>query len=115
VTAHFTLQATIDKDPAKMQAFVTALWRASQWIKSHEPEEIYATIEPYVGSTSKDANIAEIATVKKVADYDGRIDAASFERGGKVWFREMTGIKPLTIGEIVAPGFIDGARKAFPD
>jgi NitT/TauT family transport system substrate-binding protein len=114
VTAHFTLQATIDKDPPKMQAFVTALWRASQWIKSHDPQEIFAMIEPYVGSTSKDANIAEIASIKTVADYDGRIDAASFERGAKVWFREMTGIKPLTLAEVVAPGFIDEARKAFP-
>ena len=114
VTAHFTLQATIDKDPAKMQAFVTALWRASQWIKSHSAEEVYGMVEPYVGSTSKEATVAEIATIQKVADYDGRIDAAGFERGSKVWFREMTGIKPLTISEIVAPAFIEEARKAFP-
>ena len=47
VTSHFTVQSTIDKDPAKMQAFVTALWRATQWIKTHSPDEIYETIEPY--------------------------------------------------------------------
>ena len=50
VTCHFTVQSTIDKDPAKMQAYVTALWRATQWIKAHSPDEIYETIEPYVGS-----------------------------------------------------------------
>ena len=38
VTSHFTLQSTIDKDPPKMQAFVTAIWRATQWIKKHSPE-----------------------------------------------------------------------------
>ena len=114
VTAHFTLQATIDKDPPKMQAFVTALWRATQWIKARSPEEIYDTIEPYVGSTSRAANIIEIATLKKVADYDGSIDAAGFARGEKVWFREMTGIKPLTIADLVSPGFVEAARKAYP-
>ena len=114
VTAHFTLQATIDKDPPKMQAYVNALWRAGQWIKTHSPEEIYAMVEPYVGSTSKDANVAEITSIKSVTDFDGRIDAASFERGSKVWFREMTGIKPLTIPEIVAPTFLEAARKQFP-
>jgi NitT/TauT family transport system substrate-binding protein len=114
VTAHFTVQATIDKDPAKMQAFVTALWRATQWIKAHSPEEIYETIEPYVGSTSRNANITEITALKKVTDYDASIDAASFARGEKVWFREMTGIKPLTIADVVSPAFIDAARKAFP-
>jgi NitT/TauT family transport system substrate-binding protein len=114
VTAHFTLQATIDKDPPKMQAYVTALWRATLWIKAHSPEEIYEAIEPYVGSTSRNANIVEIATLKKVADYEGTIDAAGWARGEKVWFREMTGIKPLAISDLVSPSFIEAARKAYP-
>ena len=115
VTAHFTIQATIDKDPAKMQAYVNALWRASQWIKAHTPEEICDMIEPYVGSTSRKANIAEITDLKKVADYEGIIDAASFARGEKVWFREMTGIKPLAMSDVVSPGFVEAARKAYPN
>jgi NitT/TauT family transport system substrate-binding protein len=114
VTSHFTLQSTIDKDPPKMQAFVTALWRATQWIKKHSPAEIYDTIEPYVGSTSRDGNIAEIASIQKVTDYDGVVDDASFARGEKVWFREMTGIKPLAKAEIINTTFIEAARKAFP-
>jgi NitT/TauT family transport system substrate-binding protein len=114
VTAHFTLQATIDKDPQKMQAFVTALWRATQWIKAHSPEEIYDAVEPYVGSTSRDANVLEITTLKQVADYEGTIDAAGWARGEKVWFREMTGIKPLAIADLVSPTFIEAARKAYP-
>ena len=114
VTAHFTVQSTIDKDPPKMQAYVTALWRAVQWIKTHSPDEVYGMIEPYVGSTSRNANILEITALKKVADYDGTIDAASFARGGKVWFREMTGIKPLTMAEAVSPDFVAAARKAYP-
>jgi NitT/TauT family transport system substrate-binding protein len=114
VTSHFTLQSTIDKDPAKMQAFVTAIWRATQWVKTHTPEQIYDAIERYVGSTSRAANILEITALQKVADYDATIDAAGFARGEKVWFREMTGIKPLTIAEVVSPTFIEVARKAYP-
>jgi NitT/TauT family transport system substrate-binding protein len=114
VTGHFTQQSTIDKDPAKMQAFVTALWRAAQWIKNHSPDEIYDAIEPYVGSTSRRANVLEITALKKVADYDGTIDADGFARGEKVWFREMTGIKPLTAADVVSPGFVEAAKKAYP-
>ena len=114
VTGHFTVQSTIDKDPPRIQAFVTALWRAAQWIRTHSPEEVYDVIEPYVGSTSRNANILEITALKKVADYDGIVDAASFARGEKVWFREMTGIKPLTIAEVVSPDFAAAARKAYP-
>jgi NitT/TauT family transport system substrate-binding protein len=114
VTAHFTLQATIDKDPPKMQAFVTAIWRATQWLKKHSPDEVYDTIEPYVGSTSRAANILEITALQKATDYDASIDAAAFARGEKVWFREMTGIKPLTPADLVSPTFIEAARKAYP-
>ncbi len=114
VTSHFTLQATIDKDAPKMQAFVTAIWRATQWIKTHSPEEIYDTIEPYVGSTSKGSNIIEITALQKVADYDATIDAAAWARGEKVWFREMTGIKPLTPADLVNTAFVEAARKAYP-
>jgi sulfonate transport system substrate-binding protein len=113
-TSHFTVQATIDKDPPKMQAYVTGLWRATQWIKSHSPEEILAEIEPYVGSTSKESNLFEIELMKEITDYDGVIDPAGFERGAKVWFRELTGIKPMTIADIVAPEFVEAARKAYP-
>jgi sulfonate transport system substrate-binding protein len=114
VTSHFTLQSTIDKDPAKMQAFVTALWRATQWIKAHTPDQICDAIEPYVGSTSRTANLLEVTALQKVADYDATIGAADFARGGKVWFREMTGIKPLAIADVVSPSFIEAARKAYP-
>jgi NitT/TauT family transport system substrate-binding protein len=114
VTGHFTVQSTIDKDPPKMQAYVTALWRATLWIKAHSPDEIYETIEPYVGSTSRRANVLEITALKKVADYDGIVDAASFARGEKVWFREMTGIKPLTMAEVIRPDFVNAAKKAYP-
>jgi sulfonate transport system substrate-binding protein len=114
VTSHFTVQSTIDKDPPKMQAYVTGLWRATQWIKTHSPEEIYEMIEPFVGSTSRSANILEITALKKVTDYDSSIDAAGFARGEKVWFREMTGIKPLAAADLLSPSFIDAARKAYP-
>jgi NitT/TauT family transport system substrate-binding protein len=52
--------------------------------------------------------------MKKVTDYEGIIDAASFARGQKVWFREMTGIKPLAMADVVNTSFIEAARKAYP-
>jgi NitT/TauT family transport system substrate-binding protein len=80
----------------------------------HSPDEIYDSIEPYVGSTSRAANILEITALQKVADYEATIDAGGFARGEKVWFREMTGIRPLTIADVVSPTFIEVVRKAYP-
>ena len=65
-------------------------------------------------STSRNANLIEITALQKVTDYEASIDAAGFARGEKVWFREMTGIKPLTIADVVSPTFIESARKAYP-
>jgi NitT/TauT family transport system substrate-binding protein len=113
-TAHFTLQATIEQDPAKMQAMVTALWRATQWIKAHSVEEIYGTVEPYLGSTSRDATSFDISQMKGFIDYSGEIDQASYDRGAKVWFRELTGIKPIAMTQIVDPSFVLAAKKSYP-
>ncbi len=113
-TAHFTLKQTIDKDPAKMQAYVTALWRATQWIKAHKPEEILAVIEPFVGSTARDSNLFAIEQMQEVTDYSGSIDQASYDRGAKVWFRELTGIRPIPKDKIIDTSFAQAAQKAFP-
>jgi NitT/TauT family transport system substrate-binding protein len=111
-TAHYSLQATIEKDPPKMQAYVTALWRATQWIKAHSAEEIYAAIEPFVGSASRESNLFEIGVMQSVTDYDGIVDAASYARGSKVWFRELTGIKPIPMEQIINTDFVAAAKRA---
>ena len=114
VTAHFALLSSIQKDPAKIQAFTTALWRATQWIKTHSVDDIYGAIEPFVGSTSRDANVFEIGIMKGITDYDGTIDPASFARGEKVWFSELTGIKPQTLADVFASDFVRVAREKYP-
>ena len=113
-TAHFSLAATIDQDKPKMQAFVTALWRATQWIKTHSVEEMYDAAEPYLGSTSRTGTSADIAQMKDLFDYTGEIDQASYARGSKVWFRELTGIKPIAMGDIIDPSFALAAKQAHP-
>ena len=113
-TAHYTLKSTIDKDPAKMQAYTTAIWRATQWSKTHSAEEICDAIEPYVGSTSRESNILGINLTKSITDFEGVVDQASYDRGGKVWFRELTGIKPIPMNDIIVTEFSAAAKKAFP-
>jgi NitT/TauT family transport system substrate-binding protein len=113
-TAHFTLKSTIDKDPAKMQAYATAIWRATQWVKAHSADEICDAIEPFVGSTSRQSNIFGINLMKTIIDYDGVVDQASYDRGAKVWFRELTGIKPIPMNDIIVTEFVLAAKKAYP-
>lgn len=113
-TAHYTLKATVDKDPSKMQAYVTALWRATQWIKSHSPDDINGAIENYVGSTDRESNLFDIRQMQSITDYTGLIDKDSYARGSKVWFRDLTGIRPIPMPDIVDSSFAQQAQKAYP-
>ena len=67
-----------------MQAFVTAIWRATQWIKKHSPDEIQDAIEPYVGSTSRAANIIEITAMQRSWIVTPPSNSAA--PGEKAWF-----------------------------
>jgi NitT/TauT family transport system substrate-binding protein len=114
VTAHYCLQATIERDPALVQAWANALLRAAHWITTHSIDEIYEVIEPYVGSTSRESNLIEIKTMKEVINPNGIVDEADYARGGKVWFREMTGVKPVPLADIYAGEFIRKANEKYP-
>jgi NitT/TauT family transport system substrate-binding protein len=111
VTVYFSLQSTIERDPARIQAFINATHRAARWVAGHSVEEIFEQIEPFIGSTSRDSNLAEIEAGKSLIDIDGRIDEASFARGAKVYFREMTGIKPMPLTKVYAGEFIAKANE----
>jgi len=113
-TAHFSLQATIEQDKPKMQAFITALWRATQWIKNHSAEDLYSASESYLGSTSRESTLFDINQMKPLFDYNGEIDQAGYDRGAKVWFRELTGIKPIPMAQIIDSSFALAAKQAYP-
>jgi NitT/TauT family transport system substrate-binding protein len=114
VNANFCLAATIEKEPEKVQAFTNAAWRAVQWIKTNSPENVLGVIEPFVGSTSKEANLLEIGELKDVADNNGLIPPENWARGEKVWYSELTGLKPIKIGDAVDDKFLKAAHAKYP-
>ncbi|HTE36002.1 MAG TPA: ABC transporter substrate-binding protein [Reyranella sp.] len=114
VNANFCLSSTIEKEPEKVQAFTNAIWRAVQFVKASNPETILATIERFVGSTSREANLLEIGELKDVADWNGLINADSWARGGKVWYSDLTGLKPIRMEDAVDDRFLKAAHAKYP-
>jgi len=115
VNANYCLAATIEKEPEKVQAFTNAAWRAQQWIKANSSENILATIEPFVGSTSKNANLLELGELKEVGDWNGLIPAENWARGEKVWYGELTGLKQhIKMEDAVADKFLKAAHAKYP-
>lgn len=114
VTVNFCLQSRVERDPAQVQAWTNALVRSAHWVDQHNPDEIYGVIEPFVGSTSRDSNLIEIKSTKAVLNNTGIIEQAAFERGAKVWFREMTGVQKLPLADIYAAEFVTQANAKYP-
>ena len=85
-----------------------------QWIKANNPEAILGAIERFVGSTSRDSNLLEIGELKDVADWNGLITPESYARGEKVWYSELTGIKPIKLEDAVADRFLKAAHAKYP-
>ena len=56
---------------------------------------------------------AELGFDKQTWAYDGRIDKASFERGGKVWYRKGTDIPPTKYEDMVDMSFLDAAQAKY--
>src|SRR4029079_17558641 len=95
VNANFCLLSTIEKEPEKVQAFTNAIWRAVQFIKANTPATIQDTIERFVGSTSREANLLEIGELKDVGDWNGLINPDAWARGGEVLYGGATGVEPV--------------------
>ncbi len=114
VNANICLLSTIQKEPEKVQAYVTGVHRASQWVAKHTKEQIYDVIEPYVGSTSREGNLLEIQSVKDITDTNGIVDPAAYERGGKCWYRDLTGIKASPLADIFDASFMLKAKAKYP-
>jgi NitT/TauT family transport system substrate-binding protein len=115
VNTNYCLSSTIEKEPEKVQAFTNAAWRAQQWIKANSPENILGVIEPFVGSTSSNANLLEIGELKDVGDWNGLIPAENWARGEKVWYGELTGLKQkINMEDAVADKFLKAAHAKYP-
>ncbi len=106
----YTLTETTQHEKAKVQSFVNAMYRAMQWVKATPIDEVYALVgEKAFPGQNPAAVKAEMGFDKQTWAYDGRIDKASFERGGKVWYRTGTDIQPAQYEDIVDMSFLEAA------
>lgn len=114
VLVFYTLEETIQQERAKVQAFINGIYQAMKWVKSAPADEIYALVgEKYFPGQSKELVMAELLFDRETWDYNGRIDKASFERGGKVWYRKGTDIPPTKFEDIVDMSFLDAAQAKY--
>lgn len=110
----YALAETCEQEKPKVQAFVNAMYQAMTWVKATPIDEVYSLVgEKSFSGQNPEAVKAELGFDKQTWAYDGRIDKASFERGGKVWYRAGTDIPPAKFEDIVDMSFLDVAQAKF--
>jgi NitT/TauT family transport system substrate-binding protein len=110
----YALEETVATEKAKVQAFVNAMYQAMKWVKATPIDDVYALIgEKQYAGVDPVAVKAEMGFDKNTWAYDGRFDKASFERGGKVWYRAGTDIPPAKFEDLVDMSFVEAAQAKF--
>jgi NitT/TauT family transport system substrate-binding protein len=110
----YTLAETAKDRKPVVQAFVNGMYRAMQWVKATPIDEVYRLVgEKHFAGVDPVAVKAEMEFDKKTWAYDGRIDKASFERGGKVWYRKGSDIPESKFEDLVDMSFLDAARAKY--
>lgn len=106
----YTLEETIKDQRALVQSFVNGMVQAMKWVKATPIDEIYQLIgEKHYAGVDPVAVKAELGFDKATWAYTGVIDKASFERGGKVWYRKGADIPPSKFEDIVDMSFLEAA------
>lgn len=110
----YTLAETVKDKKPLVQAFVNGMYRAMKWVKESPIDEAYKLVgEKHFAGVDAVAVKAEMEFDKKTWAYDGRIDKASFERGGKAWYRKGTDIPESKYEDLVDMSFLDAAQVKF--
>ena len=107
----YTLEDTIEQNRSLVQSFVNGLYQGHALGEKNPGRR---GPRPRRGTSTSPASDptalkAEIGFDKATWDYTGRIDKASFERGGKVWYRDGTDIPEARFEDMVDMSFLDAA------
>ena len=110
----YTLEDTATEKKALVQSFVNAMYQGMKWVKATPIDEAYKLVgEKHYAGVDPVAVKAEMGFDKTTWAYDGRIDKASFERGGKVWYRKGTDIPESRYEDLVDLSVLDAAQAKF--
>ena len=55
----------------------------------------------------------EIAYLAPLFNYSGLISPSSFTNGGRVWFRDITEMKPVSYADAVDMSFLGNSRRKY--
>jgi NitT/TauT family transport system substrate-binding protein len=111
-TVGYVLKTTIESEPELVQDYVTAIWRAMQWLKGRKPEEIYDKIGmKYMSTFDREVVLKGIRYYQAIFNYDLLISRKDFENTKRV-MNPWVSKKDYSYESLVDMRFAEKARKA---
>ena len=90
-TVGYALKETIEEDTALTEAYVTAVYRAMQWLKGRDAEEVFDKIgRKYMGTFTQEQVMNEVKYYQAIFNYELLISREDFEAAKKVWVPRAT-------------------------
>ncbi|RYG30407.1 MAG: ABC transporter substrate-binding protein, partial [Burkholderiales bacterium] len=106
------LDETLQKNPKLAQAYVNALLRGMAWMKTAPVEEIVALVgKKYYDGSDPAALRADLTFDRDTWAFDGRISPEDYARGGPIWYRPETEIKPQSYESMVDMRYVEAGLK----
>jgi NitT/TauT family transport system substrate-binding protein len=112
VTVGYCLRETIEKQPAVVQGYVSACFRAQQWIrKAAEGEILELLYKPYMDTFSRDEVLKSIRYYRGIFDWDFLVDEKQYHEVLKIFLATKVLDGPIPFQKAVDMSFV---RKASP-
>ena len=110
VTVGYCLRETIEKQPAAVQGYVSACYRAQKWIQKAADAEILDLLhKPYMDTFSREEVLTSIRYYKGIFDWDFLVDERQYQEVQKIFLATKVIEAPIPFQKAVDMSFV---RKA---
>ena len=110
VTVGYCLRETIERQPAAVQGYVSACYRAQKWIeKAAEGEILELLHKPYMDTFSRDEILKSIRYYKGIFDWDFLVDERQYQEVQRIFLATKVLDGPIPFQKAVDMSFV---RKA---
>ena len=112
VTVGYCLKETIEKDPAVVQGYVSACYRAQKWIQKAADGEILELLHrPYMDTFSKEEVLKSIRYYKGILDWDFLVDEKAYNAVLKIFLATKALGKEIPFARAVDMSFVRKAHQ----
>jgi NitT/TauT family transport system substrate-binding protein len=112
VTVGYCLKETIERDPAAVQGYVNACYRAQKWIQKAPDGEVLELLhKPYMDTFSRDEVLRSIRYYKGIFDWDFLVDEREFGEVLKIFLSTKTLEAEIPFAKAVDMSFVRRAHQ----